>query len=365
MTVQLPDHINVELKDRSYPIYFLDNDDVAYNIFNQIKTKHILIVTNETIAPLYLSFWKGLLEDNGFNVESCILPDGESFKNWQTLNKIFDVLLEKSYSRNSTLVALGGGVIGDMTGYAAASYQRGIHFVQVPTTLLAQVDSSVGGKTAINHPLGKNMIGAFYQPDAVYIQISVLKTLSRREFSSGLAEVIKYGCLSDYDFFCYLEKNIEDIMLFNKDALKYTIQKCCQIKASIVAEDETEKTGRRALLNFGHTFGHAIEAKQKYTGLLHGEAIAVGMLMATKLSISLGLIESDFYVRLKQLLIKANLPVSVPDGISVDDFIYFMRKDKKSSHGKIKLIILEKPGLANLNSNIDEKLLIDCMSQFL
>ncbi len=361
----MSNHILVDVKDRAYPIFIQSDDSLNQELFKYIKTTHLLIVTNETIAKHYLPYWENIFKSNGYTIQACILPDGEKYKNWQTLQLIFDKLLEASYSRDSSLVALGGGVIGDMTGFAASAYQRGIHFIQIPTTLLAQVDSSVGGKTAINHPLGKNMIGAFYQPDAVYIQISSLNTLPQREFSSGLAEVIKYGCLDDYDFFCSLESNIKNIMTLEPNTLKDAIQKCCEIKAKIVAEDETERTGRRALLNFGHTFGHAIESKQQYKGLLHGEAIGIGMLMATKLSIQLGLISQDFYVRLEKLLIDAKLPVNVPVGISVDDFIYFMRKDKKSSHGKIKLILLDQPGQARLRNDVDEVDIKNCIKEFI
>ena len=358
------DYISVDLKNRDYPIYFTASKDFNSKILKHIESQYILIVTNETIAPIYLDYWVKLLESNGFNVQSCILPDGEQYKNWATLEKIFDQLLEKTYSRNSTLLALGGGVIGDMTGFAASVYQRGVRFVQVPTTLLAQIDSSVGGKTAINHPLGKNMIGTFYQPDAVYIQTDVLETLSKRQFNSGLAEVIKYGCIDDFDFFCYLENNVNKILSLESDALIFIIKKCCQIKAKIVVQDETELTGQRALLNFGHTFGHAIEAKQQYKGLLHGEAVAVGMLIATKLSITLGLIGDAFYDRLETLLIKAGLPVSIPEGITSEDFLYYMRKDKKSSHGHIKLILLEKLGKAKLYDDIDEAVISACLNSF-
>lgn len=360
----MSNHILVDVKDRAYPIFIQTDNCINKELFNYIKTDHLLIVTNTTIAELFLPKWEKIFRDNGYTVQSCIIPDGEQYKNWQTLQLIFDKLLENSYSRDSSLVALGGGVVGDMTGFAASAYQRGINFIQIPTTLLAQVDSSVGGKTAINHPLGKNMIGAFYQPDVVYIETETLKTLPQREFSSGLAEVIKYGCLDDYDFFCYLEENINQIMSLESVSLKQAIQRCCEIKAQIVAEDETERTGRRALLNFGHTFGHAIEAKQQYKGLQHGEAVAVGMLIATKLSVQLSLISDSFFIRLHALIAAAKLPVNIPGNISVDDFIYYMRKDKKNSHGKIKLILLDNPGQARLRNDIDEADIRSCLESF-
>ena len=301
--------LNVELGDKSYPIYIgIDLLSMKSLFVDQIQGRQVMIVTNKTIAPLYLDKLTSILD--GFNVQSVILPDGEEFKKLETLNKVFDALLEAKFDRTSTLIALGGGVIGDITGFAAASYQRGVGFIQVPTTLLSQVDSSVGGKTGINHELGKNMIGAFYQPKAVIIDVNTLDTLSNQEFSAGMAEVIKYGLLGNADFLSMLEANIESIMARKKDLIIEVIFNCCQDKARIVELDEFEK-GKRALLNLGHTFGHGIENAFGYGNYLHGEAVSIGMVMAAKLSKDEGNLSHEETLRVESILSKADLPISI------------------------------------------------------
>jgi 3-dehydroquinate synthase len=304
------------------------------------------VVTNETIAPLYLSTVLNNLQE--YIVETVILPDGEQFKTLEFVTQIFDKLLSKKFSRNATLIALGGGVIGDMGGFAAACYQRGIAFLQVPTTLLAQVDSSVGGKTGVNHPLGKNMIGAFYQPQCVIADADVLDTLDDRQLSAGLAEVIKYGLIRDAEFFEWLENNIEALLARDKLSLAYAIEKSCLNKAEIVAEDETE-TGIRATLNLGHTFGHAIETGTGYGTYLHGEAVAIGTCQAADLSRRLDLLESDTDVeRIIALFKKARLPVEPPEQLDTNRFLELMAVDKKNVDGQIRLILLKKIGVATL-----------------
>ncbi len=337
----------VELGHRSYPIY------IGAGLLNQsellskhIKAKQVVVVTNETIAPLYLSAVLKSLQ--AYNVETVILPDGEQYKTLEFVMHIFDKLLACKFSRNSTLIALGGGVIGDMGGFAAACYQRGIAFLQIPTTLLAQVDSSVGGKTGVNHPLGKNMIGAFYQPQCVIADADVLDTLDDRQLAAGLAEVIKYGLIRDLEFFEWLENNIDALLARDKQALAYAIQKSCLNKAEIVAEDETE-TGIRATLNLGHTFGHAIETGSGYGTYLHGEAVAIGTCQAADLSRRLGLLDSDYAVeRIIALFIKVGLPVTPPESLDTDRFLELMAVDKKNVDGQIRLILLKEIGLATL-----------------
>jgi 3-dehydroquinate synthase len=337
----------VELGSRSYPVYIgsglLSQSEL---LTKHIKSKQVVVVSNETIAPLYLSaVLKNLLD---YTVETVILPDGEQFKTLEFVTKIFDKLLSSKFSRNATLIALGGGVIGDMGGFAAACYQRGIAFLQIPTTLLAQVDSSVGGKTGVNHPLGKNMIGAFYQPQCVIADADVLDTLDDRQLSAGLAEVIKYGLIRDVEFFEWLENNIEALLARDKSSLAYAIEKSCLNKAEIVAEDETE-TGVRATLNLGHTFGHAIETGSGYGTFLHGEAVAIGTCQAADLSRRLGLLESDADVeRIIALFKKARLPVEPPEQLDTDRFLELMAVDKKNVDGQIRLILLNKIGMATL-----------------
>lgn len=347
--------VEVDLGDRSYPIYIgeqlLGRSDL---LAPAIKSKQVCIVTNETVAPLYLEQCKRALE--GYHVIEAILPDGESYKHLDTINTIFDTLLEAKHNRTTTLIALGGGVIGDMAGFAAACYQRGVHFVQVPTTVLSQVDSSVGGKTGVNHPLGKNMIGAFHQPNAVLADMSTLITLPERELSAGIAEIIKYGLIIDAPFFDWIESNIEPLMALDMEALSYAVKRSCECKALVVAQDETEQ-GIRAILNLGHTFGHAIEAHQGYGNWLHGEAVATGMIMAADLSARMGWINSSVLERLTALTLKAKLPIKGPSDMSVDDFLGYMLVDKKVLDGSIRLVLLESLGKAVVTSDVPNDLL--------
>lgn len=348
--------IQVDLGERSYPIYIgqnLMNDSEALSRY--LFKKRILIVTNETVAPLYLNQIQEVMVSFG-EVESVILPDGEQFKDLTHLDAIFTALLQRNYGRDSVLVALGGGVIGDMTGFAAACYQRGINFIQIPTTLLSQVDSSVGGKTAVNHPLGKNMIGAFYQPQLVLIDTQCLHTLPAREFAAGMAEVIKYGIMWDGEFFQWLENNVQALKRLETEALVYAISRCCEIKADVVSQDETEQ-GVRALLNLGHTFGHAIEAEMGYGNWLHGEAVAAGTVLAAQTARSLGLIDESIVCRIVQLLQAFDLPVSAPESMDFDSFIQHMRRDKKVLGGQIRLVLPTGIGQADVFSQVTESTL--------
>ena len=338
-----PITLQVELGERSYPIAIgqsLLSD--AGLIARYIAGKRAAIVTNTTVGPLYLDRLKQTLERAGKQVTAIILPDGEEEKNWASLMRVFDVLLEQKCDRKTTLVALGGGVIGDLTGFAAATYMRGVPFVQVPTTLLAQVDSSVGGKTGINHPLGKNMIGAFYQPQAVIADTTTLDTLPARELSAGLAEVIKHGAIIDAAFFDWIEANIAKLMARDAPALAYAIQRSCEIKADVVRQDEREG-GLRAILNFGHTFGHAIEAGLGYGEWLHGEAVGCGMVMAADLSQRLGFIDAPARERVTALVKAAGLPVAAPD-LGAERWLELMQVDKKNEGGQIKFILLKPLG---------------------
>ncbi len=345
----------VELGDRSYPIYIGSGLLQQPELFKKhIKSKQVLVVTNTTIAPLYLD--RLLKNLSGYTVETVVLSDGEQYKTLETVSTIFDKLLTCKFSRNATLIALGGGVIGDMGGFAAACYQRGIAFLQIPTTLLAQVDSSVGGKTGVNHPLGKNMIGAFYQPQCVIADADVLDTLDDRELSAGLAEVIKYGLIRDIHFFEWLEDNIGLLLARDKAALAYAIEQSCLNKAAIVAEDETE-TGVRATLNLGHTFGHAIETGAGYGTYLHGEAVAIGTCQAADLSRRKGWLTDADVVRIIALFNKANLPVTPPTQLDAQHFLELMTVDKKNIDGKIRLILLSQIGLATLPGYVDQTLL--------
>jgi len=334
--------LKVNLGERSYPIC------IGNNLLQQseLLTQHIpgnsaLIVSNETVAPLYLEQIENSLTD--IRYKSLILPDGEEHKNLNVLNTIYDCLLENKFDRNTTLIALGGGVIGDITGFAAATYQRGVHLIQIPTTLLSQVDSSVGGKTAVNHPLGKNMIGAFYQPKAVIADTSTLSTLEDRQLSSGIAEVIKYGLIRDMAFLEWLEDNMDKLLDRDDDALAYAIERSCRNKAEVVAADEKE-SGQRALLNLGHTFGHAIEAGMGYGVWLHGEAVASGMVMAARLSNRLGWISSADVDRVIDIIERANLPIRAPEQMSTDKFLELMSVDKKVSDGVLKLVLYKSLG---------------------
>lgn len=337
--------LTVALGDRSYPIHIgagliHQSDLIAINL----PQRKVAVVTNETIAPLYLATLTSALESGGIEVVSIVLPDGEAYKNWETLNRIFDALLTNRCERKTTLIALGGGVIGDLTGFAAAVYLRGVPFIQVATTLLAQVDSAVGGKTAINHPLGKNMIGAFYQPRVVLADTETLNTLPERELAAGIAEIIKYGLIRDPDFFEWLENNIARLLARDPEALAYAVERSCRNKAEIVALDEHEH-GVRTLLNLGHTFGHAIEAGLGYGTWLHGEAVAAGTVLAAELSQQMGLITHRDVARVIGLLARAKLPVSSPD-LGVERYLDLMGHDKKVVGGKIRFVLLKRIGEA-------------------
>ncbi|MCK5262916.1 MAG: 3-dehydroquinate synthase [Gammaproteobacteria bacterium] len=334
--------LKVDLGERSYPIY------IGQNLLDQtdILKKHIpgnsaLIVSNETVAPLYLKKVEALL--SGIRYESVILPDGEQYKNLKVLNTIFDSLLTHRMDRNTTIIALGGGVVGDMAGFAAASYQRGVHLIQIPTTLLSQVDSSVGGKTGVNHPLGKNMIGAFYQPRAVIADTSTLNTLDDRQLSAGLAEVIKYGLIKDADFFDWIDQNMNALLKRDPQALAYAIEVSCQTKADVVAADEKE-SGQRALLNLGHTFGHAIETGMGYGEWLHGEAVGAGMCMAAKMSALLGWLDETQVQKTIAIMQHAKLPTTAPDSMDEQQFLDLMSVDKKVIDGVLRLVLLKNIG---------------------
>ena len=347
--------LTVELGSRSYPIHIgqqLLGD--AGLLTPHIHSRQVMIVTNDTIAPLYLESVRQQLSD--FDTAAVSLPDGEQYKTLDTLNTIFTALLEQRFNRDCTLVALGGGVVGDITGFAAASYQRGVAFLQIPTTLLAQVDSSVGGKTGVNHPLGKNMIGAFHQPGCVVIDTDTLDTLDDRQLSAGLAEVIKYGLIRDAGFFNWLEANMTALRTRDKQALAYAIERSCSIKAEIVAADERE-SGQRALLNLGHTFGHAIETGTGYGNWLHGEAVATGMLMAADLSARHGWLPAETVQRTKQLLQQAGLPTTPPAEINEAQFMNLMAIDKKVVEGELRLVLLKGIGAAIVTGDYKAELL--------
>ena len=337
--------LNVDLADRSYPIYIGSGVIGQTELFlPHLVQPKIAVVTNEVVAPILLSnFVKGL-RGEGIQVTEIVLPDGEQHKNWQTLNRVFDSLIKGNCERSTTLVALGGGVIGDMTGFAAACYQRGTPFFQVPTTLLSQVDSSVGGKTAINHPSGKNMIGAFYQPKLVLADPDTLESLSERELRSGLAEVIKYGLIRDLPMLEWLERHLDDLLRRDRDALEKAVFHSCRNKAEIVSSDEREQ-GMRALLNFGHTFGHAIEAGMGYGNWSHGEAVAAGSMMAIELSHMLGWLDKCDVERAEALFSRAGLPTVGP-ALGVHRYLELMQHDKKVQNGVLRLVLLEKLGSA-------------------
>ena len=336
--------LHLDLGERSYPIYIgsglLDRADL---LTRHVNASRLAIVTNETVAPLYLA--KVRVHVASFQPVEVVLPDGEQYKTLEVLNRIFDALLSARCDRRTTIIALGGGVIGDMAGFASACYQRGVPFIQVPTTLLAQVDSSVGGKTGVNHPLGKNMIGAFYQPRAVIIDTDTLHTLPDRELSAGLAEVIKYGLIRDPEFFAWLENNIDKLLARDSEALAFAIHRSCWNKAEVVAADERE-SGVRATLNLGHTFGHAIETGLGYGNWLHGEAIAAGMLMAADLSQRLKWLSVADVARIEKLIRRARLPVRAPVSLDTARFLELMAVDKKVLDGRLRLVLLKRLGEA-------------------
>lgn len=354
--------LNVDLGERSYPIFIgrkLLGDTKLATPF--VKGKQVLIVSNEKVAPLYLEKTEQMFAH--FHCEHVILPDGEKHKNLFTLNKVFDALLAQNFDRTCTLVALGGGVVGDMTGFAAAIYQRGVNFIQIPTTLLSQVDSSVGGKTGVNHPMGKNMIGAFHQPQCVIIDTDTLSTLEDRELSAGMAEVIKYGLLGNEKFFAWLEDNMELLLQREPEALSHAIAQSCADKAEIVRADEKE-TGVRALLNLGHTFGHAIETGTGYETWLHGEAVGIGMLMAADLSHRMGWIGRDAVHRIENIIDRAYLPTRTPANMDTEMFLHLMARDKKAVHGIIRLVLLRALGQSVLTNEYDPKELRNTLNHY-
>lgn len=355
--------LHVALGERSYPIHIgpglMGEPD---GLAPYLAGRQVMIVTNETVAPHYLERVRCALPA-GLDIHELVLPDGEATKTLACVSRIWDALLEAGFNRRSTLIALGGGVIGDMVGFAAASYQRGVAFIQIPTTLLAQVDSSVGGKTGVNHPLGKNMIGAFWQPQAVLIDTDTLATLPASEFSAGLAEVIKYGLIRDADFLAWLEEHMVALRALDPAALAWAIERSCQVKAEIVAADETEQ-GVRALLNLGHTFGHAIEAHQGYGNWLHGEAVGVGMLMAADLSRRLGWLGDAEVERTKAIIAAAGLPLAAPADMGVEEFLVRMRLDKKNVDQSMRLVLLRALGDAGLYDDTPSALLETCIQEY-
>lgn len=346
--------VRVDLGLQGYDIKI--GDKICASSVTEVDLEGLaFIVTNENVAQLYLAELEGVLRSSGKRVCSVIVPDGEVYKNWDTLNLIFDALLKNGCDRKTVIFALGGGVIGDMAGFAAATYMRGVPFIQIPTTLLSQVDSSVGGKTGINHPLGKNMIGAFYQPRLVICDLSTLDTLPTRELSAGMAEVIKYGPIADMAFMEWQETSMDALMARERSALAHAVRRSCEIKAWVVGQDERE-SGLRAILNFGHTFGHAIEAGLGYGKWLHGEAVGAGMVMAAELSRRLGLVDPEFVERLRRLIARAGLPTKGAV-LNADDnagrYLELMRIDKKSEAGEIRFVLIDGPGKAVVRSAPD------------
>jgi 3-dehydroquinate synthase len=353
--------LTVGLGDRTYPIHIGEGLLARPDLFlPHLPQPKVAVVTNTTVAALYLDSFSGALQSAGVEILPIVLPDGEQHKNWLTLNTIFDALLSNRRERRSAIIALGGGVVGDVAGFAAASYQRGVPFIQVPTTLLAQVDSSVGGKTAINHPLGKNMIGAFYQPRMVLADTGLLDTLPVRELSAGLAEVIKYGLIMDLPFLAWLEANMDRLIARDPAALAYAVIRSCENKAAVVAADERE-SGERAILNLGHTFGHAIEAGLGFGTWLHGEAVAAGTILAARLSERMGLLSADEVARVARLFERAGLPVKAP-ALGQDRYLELMGHDKKVENGRLRLVLLESLGKAFMTSDFDLRDLRDVLT---
>jgi 3-dehydroquinate synthase len=353
---------HVSLGERSYPIH-IGPGVIAHAgalLAPLLPQPRVIVLTNSVVSAFWLAPLRTSLSAAGISSEAIVVPDGEAFKSWSTLQDVLTRLLEQKAERATTLVALGGGVVGDLAGFSAAIYQRGMPFVQVPTTLLAQVDSSVGGKTAINHARGKNMIGAFHQPRAVIADVATLDTLPDRELRAGLAEVIKHGAALDAAFLAWLEANIDALLGREREALTYAVRRSCELKAAIVAEDERE-SGARALLNFGHTFGHAIEAASGYGAWLHGEAVAAGMVMAAELSARAGLLAAAQSARLRKLIERAGLPV-VPPRIDEARWLELMALDKKSARGRMRFVLLEGPGRAALKSEVDEALVREVLA---
>ncbi len=358
---ELFQELRVDLGDRSYPIHIGKGLLGTRDLSPWVTGTQVMIVTNTTVAPLYLEAARANFP--GKQIDVVVLPDGEAYKNWEVLNQIFDALLSHRHSRTTTLVAVGGGVVGDMTGFAAACYQRGVGFIQIPTTLLAQVDSSVGGKTGINHPLGKNMIGAFHQPNCVVIDTDSLQSLPPREVSAGLAEVIKYGLIRDSLFLTWLEANMASLVALEPEALTEAIYQSCACKAEIVALDEKEG-GLRAILNLGHTFGHAIETFAGYGNWLHGEAVGAGMLMAASLSRRMGALSPEDERRIRSVVASAGLPGGVPDGMTPRDFVDLMAVDKKNVDGNLRLVLLRGLGVAEVTADFPGQALRETLSEF-
>ncbi len=352
--------LHVDLGDRGYPVY-IGRDLLADTglLAQHVAGSQVVIVSNATVAPLYVERVRSALGARQL-VTEVVLPDGEQYKTLDTLSEIFDRVMADKHNRSTTFVAVGGGVVGDITGFAAASYQRGVNFIQIPTTLLSQVDSSVGGKTGVNHPLGKNMIGAFYQPKAVLIDINTLQTLPARELSAGLAEVVKYGLISDQPFYRWLQEHMPRLLAREEAALAEAIERSCSIKAEVVAADEREG-GIRAILNLGHTFGHAIETGQGYGQWLHGEAVAAGMLLALELSARRGWIAGAEVDDFRELLLGMHLPVSAPADMDADAFLALMSRDKKVMDGRLRLILLEDIGRACIVDDTTERELRDLL----
>lgn len=355
--------LTVDLGERSYPIYIKAGilKDAGF-LFSEIRSTHVIIITNEVVAPLYLAQLTQLLEAQNKRINHIVIPDGESEKTLHNFEFILSEMLSMPASRTVCVVALGGGVIGDLSGFVSACYQRGVDFVQVPTTLLSQVDSSVGGKTAVNHPLGKNMIGAFYQPKAVYIDTETLRSLPDREFAAGMAEVIKYGIIYDDAFFAWIESSLEAIKAKEPEALSYMIARCCEIKAQIVALDEHERNVR-ALLNLGHTFGHAIEAEQGYGNWLHGEAVSAGMVIASILANMRGDVSSSDVDRIKAVLSVFALPVCGPKNMNAQAYIRHMKRDKKAVDNNMRFVLPIGIGKAQVVDDVSEKELIELLDE--
>lgn len=349
--------LTVDLGERSYPIYIGTELLDQYSLLtNHVRGSSALIVTNTTVAPLYLQPVENSLKQSNIRYDTVILQDGEQHKTIDSVMMIIENLLRQRHDRQSTIIALGGGVVGDIAGFAASIYQRGVNFIQIPTTLLSQVDSSVGGKTGVNHPLGKNMIGAFYQPQCVIADITTLNTLPARELSAGLAEVIKYGLIYDASFFDWIEQQADHLIAKNSDSLAEAILVSCRVKAEVVAQDERE-SGIRAILNLGHTFGHAIEASMGYGNWLHGEAVSAGMVMAADLSVRHGWLDRAVKQRAIDLLEHCSLPVKSPEAMNIDDYMNAMTIDKKTTDGKIRFVLLEALGKAIVTANYDPELL--------
>jgi 3-dehydroquinate synthase len=355
--------IRVALGERSYPVHIgaglLERADL---VLPHLARKQVAVVTDTNVAPLYLERFARPLGRAGVEVITVVLPDGEAQKRWDNVEQIVDTLLERRCGRDTTLVALGGGVIGDLTGFAAAVYQRGVPYLQVPTTLLAQVDSSVGGKTAINHPRGKNMVGAFHQPALVLADVDALATLPPRQLRAGLAEVIKHGFIRDADFVGWLDAYVDDLLALDRDALAQAVARSVEIKSEIVARDEREE-GERALLNFGHTFGHAIETGLGYGEWLHGEAVAAGMAMAADLSRRLGILTAADVERLRALLVRAGLPVEAP-ALPARRLLELMSVDKKAKDGRLRFILLERIGAACVRDDVPTAAVEETLAQF-